>query len=320
MREGRAGHQPVLVWGVPSEPPVRMVTEALTAIGADPVGVSPEADGVEVDLSIGPDGGPVGALQVGGRVLRWDEIAGVYVRPVEPELSPRLRGLPPEDPQVRHARAVHEAVTAFTELAVDSTCRVANPLSAMASNMSKPFQAQLVSAHGFAVPETLLTDSVEEALEFANRHDAVIYKSASGIRSIVTVFDPVADRARLNRLRWCPVQFQERIAGPDVRVHVVGDEVYPAIVDSTAVDYRYARAQVGQDATLTGWNLPAEWADRCVALATGLGLPFAGIDLKLCPDGRVVCFEVNPSPGFPWYETAAELPISDAVARWLTAA
>ncbi|WP_029135892.1 ATP-grasp domain-containing protein [Nakamurella lactea] len=310
----------VLVWGVPSESPVRMITEALRANGADCVSVPPEADGVEVSLAVDPAGRLSGGLRIQGRAVPWQQLSGVYVRPVEPELSPRLRQLPGEAAQVRHARAVHDALIAFTEVAADGPYRVANRLSAMGSNMSKPFQAQLIARHGFAVPETLVTDSAEEALDFADRHDGVVYKSTSGIRSIVTVFDPAADRSRLNRLRWCPVQFQERIDGPDVRVHVIGGEVYPAIVGSTAVDYRYARAQVGQDATLQRWDLPDEWAERCVALAADLDLPFAGIDLKLCPDGRVVCFEVNPSPGFPWYETAAGLPISDAVARWLVAA
>ncbi|MGI8418262.1 MAG: ATP-grasp domain-containing protein, partial [Nakamurella sp.] len=126
--------------------------------------------------------------------------------------------------------------------------------------------------------------------------------------------------SRLDRLRWCPVQFQERIDGPDVRVHVVGDEVYAAIVQTTAVDYRYARAQVGADARLQPYRLPDVWARRCVSLAAELALPFAGIDLKMAADGRVVCFEANPSPGYPWYEAEAGLPISDAVARWLVAA
>jgi glutathione synthase/RimK-type ligase-like ATP-grasp enzyme len=57
-----------------------------------------------------------------------------------------------------------------------------------------------------------------------------------------------------------------------------------------------------------------------VALAAALDLPFAGIDLKLAADQRVVCFEVNPSPGFSWYESAAGLPISQAVACWLLGA
>lgn len=310
----------VLVWGVPSESPVRMIIEALADIGADVVVVPPHAENVEVDVGLDADGRLDGVLLVAGRTVEMTEIDAVYVRPVEPELAPQFRGLDPEAAPLRHARAVHDALIGFTEEGGRTGRRVANRLSAMASNMSKPFQAQTIGRHGFVVPDTLITDSPDEALEFADLYDSVVYKSISGIRSIVTTFDPVADRSRLNRLRWCPVQFQERIDGPDVRVHVVGGEVYAAIVQTTAVDYRYARAQVGLDARLQPYRLPEVWAQRCISLAAELALPFAGIDLKLATDGRVICFEANPSPGYPWYESEAGLPISDAVARWLVAA
>jgi hypothetical protein len=310
----------VLMWGVPSESPVRMVAEALAAIGADTVAVPPDPVNVEVELGVDSRGRLDGGLRVDGRTLEWPEITAVYVRPVEPDLAPRLRNLDPAAPALRHARVVHDALIGFTEVAALDGRRVANRLSAMASNMSKPFQAQTVGRHGFAIPDTLITDSAEELLEFSNRHDSIVYKSTSGVRSIVTTFDAVADRWRLARLRWCPVQFQERIEGPDVRVHVIGEQVYAAIVQTTAVDYRYARRQVGEDARLQSYELPDVWAERCVSLSADLCLPFAGIDLKLAPDGRVICFEVNPSPGYPWYEVEAGLPISDAVARWLTAA
>jgi hypothetical protein len=304
----------VLLWGVPDESPVRLVTDALRARGTDSVTVPPQAFGVRLELGIAGDGRPEGWLQVDGARVAWDEISGVYARPVEPELAPELREAPAADPLLAHARTVYQALTGFTEVA---TCRVANRLSAMASNMSKPLQAQTIARCGFSIPQTLVTDSPARLRRFAGGHREVIYKSTSGIRSIVSTLDPGTDPARLDRLRWCPVQFQERVPGIDVRVHVVGDRVYAAAVDSAAVDYRYSRRQVGRDAALTAHTLADPWPDRCLALSRALDLPLAGIDLKLCPDGRVVCFEVNPSPGFSWYELEAGLPISAAIADYL---
>jgi ribosomal protein S6-L-glutamate ligase RimK-like protein len=308
----------VLVWGVPSEAPVAMVTAALASHGADVLVVHPR-EFREQQVEVGVAAGQViGSVRARGRTVGLDDVEGVYVRPVEPELLPA--DSQPAGPPSGQARLVYDALVAFTEVAgMAGGRRIANRLSSMASNMSKPYQAQAVLRHGFATPETLVSDDPDEVLEFARRHGGLVYKSTSGIRSVVTRFDPVADRDRLDRLRWCPVQFQELLRGPDVRVHVVGDEVYPALVHSDAVDYRYAMRQVGADARLSAYRLPDDVAQRCVELATDLDLPFAGIDLKLATDGRVVCFEVNPSPGFPWYEHEAGLPISAAVARWLTA-
>lgn len=311
----------VIVWGVPTESPVALLLDALERQGTDAVLLHPRrfaSQTVEVSLT---SGGVTGSVLVDGRSLPLDEVSGVYVRCVEPELLPELSGLTADHPDRHRAAGVYSALTAFTEAAPGfSGCRVASRLSSMASNMSKPYQAQRIQKAGFDTPETLLTDDPEQAAAFVDAHPGAIFKSASGVRSVVREFDPATDVERLGRIRWCPVQFQENVRGRDVRVHVVGDEAYAAIVDSDATDYRYARAQVGRDAELARFDLPDELAQRCIDLATSLDLPFAGVDLKLAHDGRVVCFEVNPSPGYPWYESAAELPISDALARWLAAA
>ncbi len=55
----------------------------------------------------------------------------------------------------------------------------------MRSNASKPFQAQLIAAAGFVVPDTLVTNDPEVVREFHAEHGRVIFKSTSGIRSIV---------------------------------------------------------------------------------------------------------------------------------------
>ncbi|KIF01552.1 hypothetical protein PL81_34990 [Streptomyces sp. RSD-27] len=310
----------VMVWGVPSEPPTAMVTGALAARGADVLVVDPQTlAGATVSMELsgtdtdGPAGLLAGTIRTGGRPTGLGHVTAAYLRPVEPEAVP---GLTPEERT--RARRVHDTLLGFTEVAdALGGCRLANPLSAMASNMSKPYQAQLIARHGFYTPDTLVSDDPDEVLGFVDRHQGAVYKSTSGIRSVVAAFDPERDGGRLERLRWCPVQFQERLHGPDVRVHVVGERTFAVLVDSAAVDYRYARLQVGADARLRPHRLDEDVAERCVALAAGLGLPFAGVDLKLLPDGRIACFEVNPSPGFSWYETETGLPIAAAVADWL---
>ncbi|MFF4215730.1 ATP-grasp domain-containing protein [Streptomyces nondiastaticus] len=312
----------VMVWGVPAEPPMAMVTRELAARGADVVVVDPRSlarTTVDVELSGAGPGGHrgrlAGVIRTGGRSVELESVTAAYLRPVEPDAAPG-----PAPAARRRARQVHDTLLSFTEAAdAMGRCRLANPLSAMASNTSKPYQAQLIARHGFYTPATLVSDDPDEVLGFVDRHRGAVYKSTSGIRSVVTAFDPARDTGRLERLRWCPVQFQERLGGPDVRVHVVGDRTFAVLADSAAVDYRYARLQVGTDARLRPYELGDDVAGRCVALAADLGLPFAGVDLKLLPDGRVACFEVNPSPGFSWYEAATGLPIAAAVADWLLA-
>lgn len=89
----------------------------------------------------------------------------------------------------------------------------------------------------------------------------------------------------------------------------------PEIV-SDADDYRYA-GRSGHSIVIRACTLEPELAERCCRLAAELHLPFAGIDLRLARDGRWYCFEVNPSPGFTFYQEATGQKIAEAVANLL---
>jgi glutathione synthase/RimK-type ligase-like ATP-grasp enzyme len=194
--------------------------------------------------------------------------------------------------------------------------RVVNRVYPSSSNASKVFQSHLIREAGFEVPDTLLTDDPDEVRAFLAEHGDLIFKSASGARSVVTHLD--ADRlARLERVAHCPTVFQELLVGTNVRVHVVGDEVFATRVETAALDYRYAMVQTGVPAELSAIELPAELAARCVELSRRLDLAFAGIDLMFASDGSTYCFEVNPCPGYSYYELSTGQPISAALARYL---
>ena len=168
------------------------------------------------------------------------------------------------------------------------------------------------------MPQTLISSDPDEVREFLDRHRAVIFKSISGVRSIVRRLDH-GYLGRLDRVRTLPTQFQVLVPGTDVRVHVVGDRVFATAIETGATDYRYA-ARDGAEATLTATDLPDEVAQRCVRLAAALRLPLAGIDLRRRPDGEYVCFEVNPMPGYSFFESHTGQPISRAIVEHLAAA
>lgn len=63
--------------------------------------------------------------------------------------------------------------------------------------------------------------------------------------------------------------------------------------------------------------LPPAIAESCLRLARELDLLLTGIDLKETPDGDYYCFEVNPCPGFLYYEKYTRQPISTALASLL---
>ncbi|MGQ4419276.1 RimK family alpha-L-glutamate ligase [Streptomyces sp. SAS_269] len=247
--------------------------------------------------------GPGGRLDADGLRIALEDITALYTRP----LQPRYRS--GAGPEQARAAGVHQRLVDWLD---GAPALVVNRPCAMESNSSKPYQSQLIARAGFLVPDTLVTNEPDDVREFVARHGRVIYKSVSGVRSIVRDLT-AADEDRLDLVRHLPTQFQEYVPGPDVRVHVVGDRVLAAQVESTATDYRYATRDEVPPPRLHRVDPPTDVSERCVALAAALRLPFAGIDLRVRPDCAWVCFEVNPMPGFTYYQDRAGLPIASAV-------
>jgi len=303
----------ILLCGIPTEPPLAMVTGALEKLGAPFRVFNQRRFAVSRMILEIRDGSVTGWLEMGGEGIPLESISGIYVRLMDHSKLPEVEMLSPTAPERLDCQGVHETLIRWCEI---TPARIVNRLSSMASNNSKPYQAQLIRSHGFEVPETLVTNDPELVREFRAKHGRIIYKSISGVRSIVQTFQD-SDFDRLNLIRWCPVQFQAYVEGVDVRVHVVDNQVFPTKVASAATDYRYARDQVGASPDLTATVLPSEVQASCVRLAQSLGLVFAGIDLRLTPDDRVFCFEVNPCPGFSYFEANTGQPIAQAVASYL---
>ena len=123
----------------------------------------------------------------------------------------------------------------------------------MSSNMSKPFQAQLI-APLFPTPPTLVTNEPDDVRDFVARHGRVIYKSISSVRSIVREWQPRDERA-LGRIRALPTQFQRFIEGTNIRVHVVGDKLFATEVEvGTKRFYVLARTTAAASSSLPGFR------------------------------------------------------------------
>jgi glutathione synthase/RimK-type ligase-like ATP-grasp enzyme len=295
----------ILFYGYPDDAPLQRAIEVAREREVDH-GVIDQRHSYRHDLVLEiSDAGADGHLRIADAIVPLGNVDAVYARPLTSVAVADARS-------AERARIFDQVMLEWLDIA---ECRVVNPPSVMHSNASKPFQAQAIAEAGFLVPETLVTSDPGAARAFWQRHGNVVFKSASGIRSIVRALDQ-AQAASLERLRDLPTQFQELVPGIDVRVHVVGTRVFAAQVRSDAIDYRYARHD-GLDVDLDEITLRADTATACVSLAAYLGLPFCGIDLRRRPDGEHVCFEVNPMPGYSYFESETGQAIGEALVDYL---
>jgi glutathione synthase/RimK-type ligase-like ATP-grasp enzyme len=292
----------IIIYGQLDDPPIARAIRAAQDEGLEYLVLDQaHLDRQDLIVEVGPSG-VRGRIVAAGREIPLNDVSGVYLRPLElptrwADALARLR-----------AHAFHQAFLEWLDVA--STLVVNRP-SSMDFNSSKPLQIQAIARAGFLVPETLVTSDPGEVRTFWDHHGRVIFKSVSGVRSIVQELDEAGAR-RLDRVRDLPTQFQAYVPGVDVRVHVVGDRTFAAEVRSPAIDYRYA-GRAGAEAEVTAAELGDEVQERCLALARQFDLAFCGIDLRRRPDGEHVCFEVNPMPAYSYYESHTGLPISQAL-------
>ncbi|MEW5818807.1 MAG: glutathione synthase [Cyanobacteriota bacterium] len=191
---------------------------------------------------------------------------------------------------------------------------VVNPIKSQRSNGSKLYQSWVVQKYGFKIPQCLVTNNPNKAVDFYDRNktNGVIYKSASGERSIVKKLND-EDLERFNNLAGCPTLFQSFVPGVDIRIHtLVTGEVFATEIVSHDSDYRY-----DSDRSTRPIEIPDKLKETCINLTRDLGLYLSGIDTRKTPDGDYYCFEVNPSPAFSWYEDQTGQPIANAVANML---
>ena len=298
----------VILFGNIDDPPLELVKNSLLRIRNVDVLEINQKNIKEIEIDISVSDNISGSIGFAGKSFNLSEISGVYLRPFDWE---KFENIDDDKKQ----RCLQQKGLTFVSWSEITPALVINRYSAMASNGSKPYQASIIKTVGFKTPPTIITTSPKDVEIFCEKHGDVIYKSVSGVRSIVSKL--TADKKRrLEDIKWVPTQFQKYIGGVEVRVHVVGDEVICTKILTEAVDYRYAKRN-GKEITIEACDIPDDYKYKCIRLARKLGLTVAGIDLKLSQDGDWYCFEVNPTPGFTFYQGHTGQDIAGAIANLL---
>ncbi|GAB4026873.1 ATP-grasp domain-containing protein [Spirosoma koreense] len=306
----------ILIAGIASEEPVAQVIQSAEKLGVD-FAVFNQRDASHYELQVDLDGARLRAdLCIAGQWIDLTRIQGMYARlmPVETFPENQINGRPYSlSAEARQRLAFINSLMGY--LTDMLPCRMLNRPVDMGSNFSKLYQLAVIREAGLGIPETLITNEAAEVDAFEDVVGPVVFKSISSTRSIVKVLDDNY-RTRLSYLRGLPTQFQACLAGNNIRVHVVGNELFAAWIESGSVDYRYASTE-GNRTTMRPFDLPESVRNACFRLSEWLNLPLCGIDLFHTHDDDYFCFEVNPSPGYTYFQNETGLPISDAIVRYL---
>jgi MvdD-like protein with pre-ATP grasp domain len=269
---------------------------------------------VRLDMTLGNAGPSAFVLELtGGRRLQVDQVRSFWWR--RPQAFALPGGMAPHAQQF----ALSELSTALQGMWQCSEALWVNNIVRDAAAAHKPWQLDQARQVGLTIPDTLITTDPEKVRAFWQaRRGEVIYKPfLQTFHSWRETRQLKADQlAQLDSVRLAPVIFQSLIPGAaDLRVTVIGSEVFPAAVDLRKMEYKLD-VRLNQQA-YERHPLPPATTEKLLALMRRLGLEYGAIDLRLTPDGDYVFFEVNPAGQFLFVEHACQLPISAALAAHL---
>lgn len=200
---------------------------------------------------------------------------------------------------------------------------------------SKLLQLETARQVGFAVPETIFTNSPQSARAFLSKHDKHdhITKPLSNIHPVIKgrrrVFltRPIKRHAPpdFSQLHLAPAIFQQAIMPVrDIRVTVVSEQVFAAQVQSEPSkerkETRDSRAGYykGKVHIREIDDLPDIIARHCIAQTKAMGLKVGAIDLVQDAQDTYWFLEINTNGQWAFIEEATGQPIGEAVAKLLT--
>jgi hypothetical protein len=270
-----------------------------------------------------------GEIRTPLRSVRLEDVRAAWLRrPGDPVVDPALR-------EESREFAIQQARCMLTALFALIGDRWLSHPELMRAAADRVRQMRLAAAAGLAVPDTLIGNDVDRAVEFHNgnvrsgRGTAIkslwVRRQISydgGLRLPMTTKWPEnVDSEQVDMIRLTPAVFQEYVPKQrEIRAVVIGDRVFAASVDSQAVpDARHDVRAVARRKRYEPHDLPDDVGRALLDIVRGFGLRFCSADLVLTPDGRHVFLDLNANGQWLWLEIEAGLPLSAAMADLLAA-
>lgn len=271
------------------------------------------------------DKGFEGILKLQGKQISHHQIKSVWFRrPVNSTISPQIKDPAAEEFVINESRETLEGL--WKNL---SCFWVSEPTNLRIAE-SKPYQLKRAVELGLSIPETLITNSEQEARAFYEKHSkSIIYKPLyhsrinreDSLGLIYTNRVEAEQEKKFANVHFAPSLFQPYIQKKlEIRAIVVGEQVFSVELHSQDVPdakYDWRRADASEIKHLPHC-LPDAVNEKCISLVKSLGLVFGAIDLILTPNNKYIFLELNPNGQWAWIQQMCpEIQIKEALIRML---
>jgi len=193
----------------------------------------------------------------------------------------------------------------------------------------KANQLQVALAVGFNIPDTLITNNFDEAVEFIRDNDPVVckpyrphlWRSEKKWYSQMSVIVPPIEKLEREAIEMCPIILQRQVKRKlEARIIVFGDKIFSAQVvgDLTESDLDSRLAIRQRKSEFRNITLPPSVESACRQYLGQLGLKFGAFDFIVSEDGDWVFLECNEAGQFLFLEDRLpNLNILDSFCKYL---
>lgn len=261
-------------------------------------------------------------LTICGRVIKSDDVKSIWFRKPNPIAS--------RSQDINVGRFIEREWSFFLRnlyQVLGNAKWMNHPEKNRACNQ-KIEQLQRAKSFKLAVPDTLMTNSKNDAVEFVSSHGCCILKV---VDQVITTIDGI-DRAmyakkitlddvkKAEGLNITPIILQPYIEKEfELRVTYVYGKLFACRIDSqtderSKLDWRAGNIKNVPHST---YDLPIDIAQKIIKLVESYDLKFAAIDLIVTPKGEYVFLEINPNGQWAWIELMTKMPIGQSIAEFL---
>jgi RimK family alpha-L-glutamate ligase len=195
--------------------------------------------------------------------------------------------------------------------------RVVNSPRAIERTVDKFYTTTLLQDAGLLVPDTIVCERVEDAMDAVRQMRDVVIKPIFGSlgHGMVRVSDPDTALRVARALDQIRAVFYIQRAidhgGRDVRIFVVGGRVIGAIERRAPAGEWRTNVAIGGSATTV--EVPSGMQEIAVRAAAAVGADYAGVDVLPALDGSLYVLEVNGIPGWEGLQKATGVDVAGAI-------
>jgi len=218
--------------------------------------------------------------------------------------------------------AYNECFEAFSGLWPALNIFWINPPNLNQVGSYKVYQLKVAQDSELKIPQTLVSNSYQKALEFIQRHgpEKTICKAFSATEKDwrETRLIQSKELQNLHNLQYAPVIFQEYIeAFVDLRITIIGDQIFPAAIYSQESSYKVDMRMDWKNTRTEAFEIPNGVKEKLLLFMKKMGLVYGAVDMRLKPDGEYIFLEVNPAGQWLFVEERTGQAITSAFAKFM---